>query len=190
MELIVVLSIFAVMASVVIFDYGAFQSRVDIKVLASDIALKIVEAQKASLTGKLPARTYNFSTWKPSYGIYFSIDTSNERKSFIYFTDLDQLGDYTSSTSCPGLNNSTNECLDQISITKGNSISELKVVGDGCPGVVTNLNVVFKRPESGVIITSSPALSCDISFTEISVASPEGSSASIRVYPSGRIQIN
>ena len=43
-ELIVVLSIFAVMSSVVIFNYGLFQARIDIKNLASDIALKFVEA--------------------------------------------------------------------------------------------------------------------------------------------------
>ncbi|KKQ07855.1 MAG: hypothetical protein US18_C0006G0001, partial [Parcubacteria group bacterium GW2011_GWB1_36_5] len=44
-ELIVVLSIFAVMSSIVLFNYGEFQAKVDIKNLASDIALKIVEAQ-------------------------------------------------------------------------------------------------------------------------------------------------
>ena len=52
-ELIVVLSIFSIMTSVVLFNYGAFQAKVDIKNLASDIALKIVEAQKSALSGKL-----------------------------------------------------------------------------------------------------------------------------------------
>ena len=40
-ELIVVLSIFAVLSSVAIFNYGSFQDKVDIKNLGSDIALKI-----------------------------------------------------------------------------------------------------------------------------------------------------
>ncbi|WP_146755300.1 type II secretion system protein, partial [Shigella flexneri] len=53
-ELIVVLSIFATISSVVIFNYGAFQDRIDIKNLSSDIGLKIVEAQKSSLSGQLP----------------------------------------------------------------------------------------------------------------------------------------
>ena len=44
-ELIVVLSIFAVMTSIVLFDYGGFQAKVDIKNLASDVALQIVQAQ-------------------------------------------------------------------------------------------------------------------------------------------------
>ena len=63
-ELIVVLSIFSAMTSVVLFNYGEFQAKVDIKNLASDIALKIVEAQKSSLSGKLPE---SFPVnWKPS----------------------------------------------------------------------------------------------------------------------------
>ena len=53
-ELIVVLSIFSVMTSVVLFNYNEFQAKIDIKVLANDIALKIVEAQKSALSGKLP----------------------------------------------------------------------------------------------------------------------------------------
>ena len=45
-ELIVVLSIFAVLSSVILYNYGEFQAKVDIKNLASDIALQIVQSQK------------------------------------------------------------------------------------------------------------------------------------------------
>ena len=105
-ELIVVLSIFAVLSTVVIFNYGDFQAKVDIKNLASDIALKAVEAQKSSLNGVLPLAGYNPATWKPSYGVYFDM---NAPKQFIYFVDLNNSGDYQ-----------TNELLDTISITKNN----------------------------------------------------------------------
>ena len=47
-ELIVVLSIFSIMTSIVLFNYNEFQAKVDIKVLANDIVLNIVEAQKVS----------------------------------------------------------------------------------------------------------------------------------------------
>ena len=132
-ELIVVLSIFSVMTSVVLFNYGEFQAKVDIKNLASDIALKIVEAQKSSLSGKLPplaqqALIVSPSTWKPSYGLF--INQVSDNKSFFYFTDVDQDGDF-SDTNCVG----TGECLAKILITKGNSISSLDVFyqGDGTP---------------------------------------------------------
>src|SRR3989339_2191712 len=85
-ELIVVLSIFSAMTSIVLFNYGDFQARVDIKNLASDIALKVVEAQKMSLSGQSPPQEqYNLiaspSTWKPSYGVSFDLTSPTQ---FVY----------------------------------------------------------------------------------------------------------
>ena len=67
-ELIVVLSIFAIMSSVVIFNYGSYQTNVDIKVMANNIALKIVQAQKDATSGKWNPNELD-NNWKPSYGI-------------------------------------------------------------------------------------------------------------------------
>src|ERR1035437_7142166 len=93
-ELIVVLSIFAVISSVVIFNYGDFQAKVDIKNLASDIALQVVQAQKSSLSGLLPTQIPTVSPWKPSYGVYFDITTPTLSKQFIYFVDLNNANGY------------------------------------------------------------------------------------------------
>ena len=178
-ELIVVLSIFAVMTSIILFNYNGFQSKVNIKVLANDIASKIVEAQKDAMSGKLNSNAG--AVWKPAYGVYFNL--SNNNKSFLYFADLNNNYLYED-PSCTG------ECLNQISITKGNSVSELAIFGTGCPATVTNLNIVFKRPDSSAIISSNPALACTISYAQITISSPDSITAKIKVYPSGRIQIN
>ena len=69
-ELIVVLSIFAIMSGVVLFNYGTFQARVQIKNYANDIAMQIVQAQKDAMGGKMPANG-SFPSGKPSYGVYF-----------------------------------------------------------------------------------------------------------------------
>jgi len=187
-ELIVVLSIFSVLSSVVIFNYGGFQARVDIKNLASDIALKAVEAQKSSMSGKLPPlaqQSQITSTWKPSYGIF--IDRVADDKSFIYFTDLNAEDGLFDGSSCPGVN----ECLDKIAITKGNSISSLDVFyQDSTNAPLNNLTVTFKRPDSSAIIKSNPALNPNVSFIQITIASPKGATAKIKLYPSGRIQVN
>lgn len=177
-ELIVVLAIFAVISSVVMFNYGNFQAKVDIKNLGSDIALKIVEAQKSSLSGLLPALSYG-PDWKPSYGVYFDITTPTLSKQFIYFADLNNANGYEAG-----------EALSTISITKNNSISELRIFGAGCPSTVTNLNIIFKRPDSGATIISNPALSCTPSYVQITVVSPKGMTSLIKLYPSGRVQIN
>ncbi len=186
-ELIVVLSIFSVMTSIVLFNYGGFQAKVDIKNLASDIALKIVEMQKSSVSGKLPPLAQQLQitpTWKPSYGFY--IDPSTDNKSFIYFSDIDQNG-FLSNPSCA----LGGECLEKISITKSNSISGVKVFyKDGTSSPLSDLPISFQRPNEGAIINTSLGFASTIYYMDITILSPKGSTASIKVYPSGRIQVN
>ncbi len=173
-ELIVVLSIFAVMSSIVLFNYGEFQAKVDIKNLASDIALKIVEAQKSALSGNSP--NLFSGLMKPSYGVYF--DTADPIH-FIYFADKDNNGIYSSS--------SLDTILDTIIITKNNRISGL--VGGGCTINNNKLSIIFKRPDSSAKFASdSGVLSC--TSVQISIASPKSATATIKIYPSGRVQVN
>ncbi len=182
-ELIVVLTIFSVLSGVVIYNYSQFQAKVDVKNLASDIALRISEAQKSAVSGALPVATFS-STWKPSYGVSFD---STDNKSFIYFTDLDQNGYVYNPTCSPN-----SECLEKVSITKNDSISSLKVFYQG-DTVGTNLNdlsITFVRPNAGAIIKSTTPFTGTISYVQITVASPRTFTAIIKVYASGRIQVN
>lgn len=183
-ELIVVLSIFSVLSSVAIYNYGDFQAKVDIKNLASDVALKIVEAQKSSLSGLLPPKVFP-DGWDPSYGVYFDLATDN--KGFIYFTDLNN-SIFFNGTNCTG------ECLSKIALTKGNYISGISVFyrGNPTPTNPNNLTVTFSRPNSGALIRFSgaivnPAL---IDYARITVSLAKGTTSAIKIFPSGRIQIN
>jgi len=179
-ELIVVLSIFSVMTSIVLFNYGEFQARVDIKNLASDIALKIVEAQKLSLSGKLPLQIPTVSPWKPSYGVYF--DITNNPTQFIYFVDLNNLNGYEAGA----------ETLNVISITRGNYIFAIeRCASVACdPGVPTTglLSIVFKRPNSSAIFTGASVTGSQ--YVKITIKSPKSATATIKIYPSGRVQVN
>ncbi len=179
-ELIVVLSIFSVMSSVVLFNYGEFQAKVDLKNLASDIALKVVEAQNASLSGKLPVQSFG-ANWKPSYGIYLNITTPTQ---FIYFVDLNNLNGYESG-----------EMLDTISITKANFIDKIeKCTGDTCASSepISPLSIAFKRPDSSAIFKDSNGITLNNNFDyiKITIKSPKGVTAFVRIYLSGRIQVN
>lgn len=191
-ELIVVLSIFAVMSGVVLFNYGQFQGKVDVKNLASDIALKLVEAQKSSISGILPPiaqQSQIGSNWKPSYGVYFNTNPASENKSFIYFADLNGENGMYDSASCPG----SGECLDKLNIGKGNYISNLSVVTPTGANAVTFLSVTFKRPNSSPVIWYgigiNTILASNYSYAQITVTAPSGVSTTIKLYPSGRIQI-
>lgn len=188
-ELIVVLSIFATMSSIVMFNYGSFQAKIDIKNLASDIALKIVQAQKYSVAGKLPSESQQatieslggLNNWRPSYGLNFKMSTP---KNFIYFTDIDSNIAYDSVNG---------ELVESVDINKGNSVSKLEVFDNGNISCSTpqEVNIVFERPSSVAKINSGLGASgCITSYLDISISSATASATSkIRVYTSGRIEI-
>jgi Tfp pilus assembly protein FimT len=177
-ELIVVLGIFAVMTSVVIFDYNKFEDQVNIKVLANDIASRIAEAQNSAVSGLNPNGIF-ISPTKPAYGIYFDTTNTTTSENFTHFADLNNAGYYESSSD---------SILDNTAITNGNFIKSVAVTGTGCPAI-TNLSIVFKRPDSSALITSTPALTCTVTYAQIEISSLSGLTSCIQVYPSGRIQI-
>jgi prepilin-type N-terminal cleavage/methylation domain-containing protein len=193
-ELIVVLSIFSVMSSVVIFNYSAFQTKVDIKNLANDVALKVVEAQKSSLFGKFPKFELQgelTTSWKPSYGLYFNVATEDNKKNFMYFVDLDQNKAIRNPT-CASYND---ECLEKIVITKGNSISSLDIFyeeGNNSTKVSlpTDMVVTFTRPSSSASIQSVTTFNPNFLYAQITITSLSSTTSRIKIYRSGRIQLN
>ena len=184
-ELIVVLSIFAVMSSIVLFNHNKFQAKVDIKNLANDIALKMVQAQKDAMSGKW--NTNAPSGWKPSYGVYFDLSVPNH---FIYFADFVDINkQYDAGSGC---STGGGECLDDIEITKG-KISKIEECStEDCLSPVSTpnpLSITFTRPNSGA--SFSPNLSASSNYIRTTISSSDGSfNGYIRVYPSGRIQVN
>jgi prepilin-type N-terminal cleavage/methylation domain-containing protein len=186
-ELIVVLSIFAVLSAVAIFNYNKFQGKVDIKNLSSDIALKLVQAQKAAVSGTVSTLTFTGNN-KPSYGVYFNATTPTK---FLYFADLDNSNSCDTS-GCVAPNYTIGgEVLSIYNTTKGNKISSLVINGTSCPAI-SDMTIVFKRPASTAMFNSTtPLAGCTITDVVINIVSQDGTNtAMIEVYPSGRIQIN
>jgi len=177
-ELIVVLGIFSMMSSVVIFNYSAFQSKVDIKNLANDVAVKIVEAQKAANFGILPSVPTSAS-WRPSYGIHFDTTNDANKKIFTYFTDLDNDKVYDAGS----------EIISQINITKGNFISKVEAYSGASPTLYSNMTISFTRPSQEASFFSG-VTPLAVSYVQITIISPDNTTSNIKVYPSGRIQIN
>lgn len=177
-EIIVVLSIFSVLSSVAMFNYGDFQDKVDIKNLASDIALQIVTAQKSALNGLLPQ--VGVFTEKPSYGVYFNTVTNN--KEFIYFIDLNNAGGYGGGS----------EWLDTINITKNNYISRIDMYFGSTPIKIDNLpiSITFTRPDSSAILYLGLMPFLGFDYVQITIKSPKETTAFIKIYPSGRVQVN
>lgn len=188
-ELIVVLSIFAIMSSVAIFNYGTFQANVEIKNLASDIASQIVQAQKDSINGVIPTPGAPSLDWKPSWGVYFDSSSDSDpdhpnykkNQKFVYFADVvDYYDGYTNSS----------EEEKTVLITKGNSILSIDECNNSvCSPGINQLSVSFKRPNSEA--TFNPALTSGTEYVQVVIWSPGANPvfSSIRIYPSGRVEV-
>lgn len=192
-ELIVVLSIFSIMSAFSIYNYRTFENKVEIKNLANNIATKLFEAQNSAVSGKLPLLPPD--PWKPSYGIYFNLNPVTAPNTgpdvFYYFADLDQdkLFDYGVYSSCP-----TGECLEKININNGNYISSIKSYGDN--GAINSLtdevHINFTRPSQVATFSDkngNPFVPTP-QYLEINISSNSGATTKVKIYPSGRIQLN
>ena len=197
LELMVVLGIFGLLSLVSIFNYNGLQNSIHITDLSNDIALQVVQAQNASLSGRLPVATQQsneITNWKPSYGVYFSSTSSADikgadNKDFIYFTDLNQNQIYDSAGGCslPLVG----ECISKYTITNNDSISSIKVFVGSTPTTETNLTITFARPNSGAVFYDMNGSKIStLSYAEITITNNSGTSSTIDLYPSGRVQIN
>ncbi len=117
-ELIVVIAIFGILSSVVLFNYGNFNSAITLQNLAHDIALQIDQAQKTAISGQNNVLLPSFSSspgpggFSPRYGVYFenpgsSVNIDDPSKQFIYFTDLPDHynGAYDKGNTCTSKSN-------------------------------------------------------------------------------------
>ncbi|MBU3925559.1 type II secretion system GspH family protein, partial [Patescibacteria group bacterium] len=79
LEVLITLSIFVIVASLILANYPEFQAGISLKRTSQEIALTIREAQSYSLSVK------GFQDEYKGYGVYFEKFNSN---SYILFSDL------------------------------------------------------------------------------------------------------
>jgi hypothetical protein len=173
-ELITVLAIMSVMSSVVLYNYRDFQSKVEVKSLSNEVALKIVEIQKGSMSGKLAPQAQQqiiadsgILNWRPSYGLYFSTN-ENVRNRFLYFADLDN----SVLLKNPAYNIMSSECdrrecMDVISMPKNYYVSGLKVFCNATGAIVVPPVVA---PENDPNAKGDAAASEEVKVLELSLS--------------------
>ena len=151
-ELVVVASIFSVVAGVTLFNYRSFDTNIAVQNMAQDISLFIRTTQSQATSGVLNnvflAGVAYDSAEPPSYGIYFSTAMPNR---FDRFADYDpEDGLYTLPPGgitgpCP-----SGECLERLTITDPDII-----ISDVCGIIgadgeedcnIDELHILFKRP--------------------------------------------
>lgn len=124
-EMLVVIGIFTILTSVVMFQYGNFNSQTILTNMTYEVALATRQAQVFSLGVRGEAGETNFDN---RYGVYFDFEDSPDGKAFVFFIDrgdssTDPVTDPDS--ICNGLDNDEcfacetgSECLESYSFLR------------------------------------------------------------------------
>lgn len=185
-ELIVVVAIFIVLTSVILFNQNKFSSDVAVGNLAYDIALQI---RKAQVYGLLVREDMSSGGgFNNGYGINFMTRSDGEIY-FILFTDVNNNGVFDSSID---------ETISTFNIEQGNTIADICTDSSTDPercfssngGLnITYASIVFKRPDPDAIIRDSRN-STRKSQIEITVNSALGDTTKyISVLNTGQISV-
>lgn len=174
-ELMVVISIFLVITTIVIFNYEGFSSTVSLQNLTDDIALSIRKAQSFAIGAR--GVTGNFSN---SYGVHFSNtgtapkdNLESSFKSFLMFSTKSSSEGYVAANS-GSCSDGTNSCIEAFGIVTQDIIKDIKL-NDGdlsfSPGAY--LDIIFTRPNPRATFcyrVSSVSSTCDAVSSSISRA--------------------
>ena len=181
-ELLVSISIFAVITAIVLASHSRFSSNISLTNLAYDIALSIREAQSYGLNSRTDGGTFGLG-----YGMRFRTDVSDR---YTFFVDING-------------NNAANsgEVLEWYFTQKGNYISKIcanviqgnplgTVCTGGDPYNDFSLAVVYRRPNPEAILrlTLVGAVTYADSAT-ITISSPNGNTRDIVVTSAGQISV-
>ena len=177
-ELVVTISIFVVVSTLVFANYPKFKSQLSLKKTSQEIAFAVREAQVYSLSVKEYNGTF------PGYGVHFDI---NKPDTIILFADADKNFLY---------NEEIDGIVKKYEIKTNDSFSSL--CGDkkkSFPGVceLSQIDAVYLRPnpiitlkgrdKDGFIVTPN------FSDVEIGISSSGGTQKNIIIWISGQITI-
>ena len=160
LEVAFVITIFAVMASIVLFRFKDFGAKTAFDNLTQDVALHIVQAQKSAISGILNPN-FTDTNNPPSYGMFFQTSSGDPivdplTHQFTYFTDIPTAGTtrgngiYDPTTGCPSTPTLGNECLSTTTITSGEYVSRMCWAAldgtEACSAGAVSANITFVRP--------------------------------------------
>ncbi len=196
-ELLVAVGIFMVLSATFLFNYGTFDRRVTVDILAHQIAGWVRDAQVSAMSVK---RARNDAGKFPGYGLYFD---ATKKDRFVFFADLDGDRLYDPYTSKCGA--VSEECEQEIVLLHGNTIDSIcgdansgsslscTSVNPGNPSLYTTdfAHIVFTRPNpfDATILGDPETTPTEHSHVEITIASPRGYRHTITIWITGQVSV-
>lgn len=191
-EMIISLTIATVILTVVILNQSTYTDGAALSNLADEISLTISQAQAYGIgVREFSPGTSEFTA---SYGLTFSLLGSGSNQAYLYFADRNGNSLYDGNWSC--VVGGASECLQKVSITRGNYIESLCVVrssgNDMCN--LGRVDISFARPKTEAQLlffnNGGQAFNPSNSIgTRIILKSPGGANRSIVVYNTGQISV-
>jgi len=159
-ELIVVMGIFTIITSVIMFNYGRFSSNLVVTNLAYEAALAVRQAQVYGISVK--RTNVDGSNFDAAYGVWFD---KNDLQAFYLFAD--QPGTEARTNQFDVTLNETEESfglngsniIDDFCVKESNGTKSCKSTGD-----IDSMSIVFKRPEPNAKIYGFPSIGVPIEF--------------------------
>ncbi|MBP7804937.1 MAG: type II secretion system protein [Candidatus Pacebacteria bacterium] len=158
LELMFVIAIFGIMTSITLFGFRDYGVQTSFDNLAQDVALHLVSAQKAAISGKLSLST--LSPFPPRVGVTFTSGTTPTpaTQEFTYFNDIPTVttynGKYDTTPSCGATGS---ECISKTRMTNGEYVALISYAPFGSPYTSlpagSTASVTFTRPFPDAMIT-------------------------------------
>jgi len=208
-ELLVTVSIFALVTSVLLANYPRFSSKILLENTAHAIGLSVRQAQTFGLNVH-GVRVGGIDTF-PTYGVHFSLQGVNEidpadQKHFVLFADIlkeppDGDSDSTNNdkiyNAAQGCTTQGGECVDIFTIQSAERIVLLcGYLIDGGGDVedcsLTALDVAFTRPNPDASIkgySDVEGITKEFSYAKIIAESPRGDQKAVVVRNTGQITV-
>jgi prepilin-type N-terminal cleavage/methylation domain-containing protein len=192
-EMIVSVAIFVMLTSVLLFNYNNFNSRLNLDILAHQIAQWNRDTQVSAMSVR-PSRTSvnSFS----GFGLHFDRTTPT---SFIYFADLDGDKRYDAPGAGKKCGDTGEECEKVINILKGNRIETIcgltapAHAQGACPTgleAVQMFDIVFTRPNPDARVTGVVSgTPYQYSHADITVTTPNKYRRTIQVWTTGQVSV-
>lgn len=198
-EMIVVVAIFAVVASILFFKYSDFNTSVSVRNLSQEVALTVRKAQTYATSVRSLNGVSAVSDQFPAYGVSFSPDAPGATyapsyKQFTVFADMVNGADinryYDRGSDCgnPSINN---ECVELYSINTSDKVVQLCTdypVSDTCISSGT-VNVIFRRPapDAEICIVSGSQCTTTVSYVKVVLESIKGTQKTVTIWNTGQI---
>jgi type II secretory pathway pseudopilin PulG len=179
-EFIVIISIFAIVASIALFNFSGFNSNISLANLTHDVALAIRGAQVYGISSVGDSNDIENPI---PHGVYFKFVNANSgfANEIVVFDDID--GDFL---------HSSNETVDTMLIQSSDYISEIRYVPLGGQTLASctdaaGVRILFTRPDPnpGIYCGMTPA-----THAEITISSNDNTRQKyINIEPTGQISI-